>query len=95
MVGHKNLLLYNSFTKWRIIPLQNDIQNNGSEFNSFVPKMSHFQKEMICIWRGIYLYAATFSMTLRFLILSSFLSTRNLRINKNYKLNIFMLSGSI
>ena len=50
---------------------------------------------MICIWRGIYLYAVTFSMTLRFLILSSFLFTQNLRIDKNYTLSIFMLSGSI
>ena len=75
--------------------LQNDIQNNGSEFNSFVHKMSHIQKEMICIWRGIYLYAATLSMTPRFLILSSFLFTRNLRIDKNYTLITFMLSGSI
>ena len=34
-------------------------------------------------------------MTLRFLILSSFLFTRNLRVDKNYNLSIFMLSGSI
>ena len=34
-------------------------------------------------------------MTPRFLILSSFLFTRNLRIDKNYTLSIFMLSGSI
>ena len=77
------------------MPLPNDIQNNSSEFNSFVNKMSHVQKEMICIWRGIYLYAATFTMTLRFLILPSFLFARNLHIDKNYMLNIFMLSGSI
>ena len=57
--------------------------------------MSHVQKEMICIWRGIYLYAVTFSMTLCFLILPSFLFTRNLHIDKNYTLSIFMLSGSI
>ena len=87
--AHKHLLLYNLFTKWRILPLQNDIQNNGSEFNSIVHKMPHVQKGMICI------YAATFSMTLRFLILPSFLFTRNLRIDKNYTLSIFMLSGSI
>ena len=90
-----SLHLYNLFTKWRIFPLQNDMQNNGSEFNSFVHKMLHIQKGIICIWRGIYLYAATFSMTLRFLILPSFLFTRNLRIDKNYELSIFMLSGSI
>ena len=34
-------------------------QNINSEFNYFVHKISHVQKEMICIWRGIYLYAAT------------------------------------
>ena len=34
-------------------------------------------------------------MTLRFLILPSFLSTRNLCIGKNYTLSIFMLSGFI
>ena len=50
---------------------------------------------MICIWRGIYLYATTLSMTLHFLILPPFLFTRNLCIDKNYTLSIFMLSGSI
>ena len=50
---------------------------------------------MVCIRQGIYLYAATFSMTLSFFILPSFLFTRNLRIDKNYTLSIFMLSGSI
>ena len=34
-------------------------------------------------------------MILRFLILPSFLFTRNLRIDKNYTLRIFMLSSSI
>ena len=34
-------------------------------------------------------------MTLRFLIFPSFLFTRNLCIDKNYTLSIFMLSGSI
>ena len=34
-------------------------------------------------------------MTLHFLILPSFLFTRNLSIDKNYTLSIFMLSGSI
>ena len=71
-------------------------QNINSNFNYFVYKISHVKKkEMICIWRGIYLYSTTSSMTLRFTILSSFLSTRNLRIDKNYTLSIFMLSGSI
>ena len=36
----------------------------------FVHKISHVQKEMICIWRGIHLYAATCFITLRFLILA-------------------------
>ena len=58
-------------------------------------KYPMFRKEMICIWRGIYLYAVTRSVTLRFLTLPSFLFTRNLCIDKNYTLNIFMLSGSI
>ena len=79
------------FTKWRIKPFQNDIQNNSSEFNYFVHKMSHIKKEMICIWRGLYLYAATCSMTLRFLILPYFLFTRNLRIDKNYTLRFSCL----
>ena len=77
------------------MPLQNDIQNNSSEINSFVHKMSHVQKEWYAYDGGIYLYTATFFMTLRFLILPSFLFTRNLRIDKNYTLSIFMLSGSI
>ena len=34
-------------------------------------------------------------MILRFLIMYSFLFTRNMRIDKNYTLSIFMLSGSI
>ena len=85
------------------IRLQNDLsclykmihKNNGSEFNPFVPKISHVQKEMICIWQCIYLYAVNLSMTLRFLLLASFPFTRNLCIDKNYTLRFFMLSGSI
>ena len=69
-------------------------QNISLEFNYLFTKYSIFKREMICIWRGIDLYAATCFMTLRFMILSSFLSTRNLRIDKNYMLSIFMLSGS-
>ena len=61
----------------------------------FFTKYPMLKKEMICIWWGIYLYATTLSMTLRFLILASFLFTRNLHIDKNYTLSIFMLSGSI
>ena len=77
------------------MPLQNDLQNNILEFNSFVHKMSHVQKEMICIWQGIYLYEATFLMAMCFLIFPSFMFTRNLSVDKNYMLSIFMLSGSI
>ena len=54
------------------MPLQNDKQNISSTFNAFVYKMSHVQKEMKCIWRGIHLYAATLSMTLLFLFLAFF-----------------------
>ena len=68
-----NIYIYtNTFTLRHSMPLQNDIQNISSESNSFVYKMSHVQKEMICIWWGIYLYAATLSMTLRFLFLAFF-----------------------
>ena len=47
-------------------------KNISSAFNAFVYKMSHVQKEMKCIWRGIHLYAATLSMALRFLFLAFF-----------------------
>ena len=68
-----NIYIYtNTFQLRHSMPLQNDIQNISSEFNSFVYKMSHVKKEMICIWRGIYLYATTLSMTLRFLFLVFF-----------------------
>ena len=69
-----NIYIYtNTFTLRHSMPLQNDIQNISSEFNSFVYKISHVKKEMICIWRGLYLYVATLSMTLRFLFLALFL----------------------
>ena len=68
-----NIYIYaNTFTLRHIMPLQNDKQNISSAFNAFVYKMSHVQKEMKCIWRGIHLYAATLSMTLCFLFLSFF-----------------------
>ena len=76
------------------MPLQNDIQNNSLEINSFVHKMSHVQKEWYA-YDGVYTYTLQLSLTLAFLILPSFLFTQNLRIDKNYTLNIFMLSGSI
>ena len=68
-----NIYIYtNTFILRHSMPLQNDIQNISSKFNSFVYKMSHVKKEMICIWRGIYLYTVTLSMTLRFLFLAFF-----------------------
>ena len=58
-------------------------------------KCHTLKKNGMHMTRGIYLYTATFSMTLHFLILPSFLFTRNLCIDKNYTLSIFMLSGSM
>ena len=56
----------------------------------------HRFKKKYYAYDGVYTYTPqTFSMTLRFLILPSFLITRNPRIDKNYTLSIFMLSGSI
>ena len=70
---HINIYIYkNTFTLRHIMSLQNDKQNISSTFNAFVYKMSHVQKEIKCIWRGIHLYAATLSMTLRFLFLAFF-----------------------
>ena len=70
-------------------------KNNGSEFNYFVHKISHVQNIRYAN-DEVYTYTPQFfSMTLHFFILPSFLFTRNLRIDKNYTLSIFMLSGSI
>ena len=78
------------------MPFQNDIQNKTFfGVRIIVHKISHVQKGNDMLIAGINLYAATCFMTLRFTILSSFLSTRNLRIDKNYTLSIFMLSSSI
>ena len=55
----------------------------------------HMFKRYAMQMTGYILIRRTLSMTLHFLILSSFLFTRNLRIDKNYMLSIFMLSGSI
>ena len=55
------LLLYKLFTKWRITPLQNDIQNISSEFNSFVHKTSHVQKIRYAN-DGVYTYASQLSL---------------------------------
>ena len=45
MVGYKHLSLYNTFTKWHVMLLKNDIQNTTSDINSFVHKISHVQKK--------------------------------------------------
>ena len=77
------------------MPFQNDIQNQGSGFNPFLFTKYHLFKRDDMQMTEYILKRRTLSMTLRLTILSSFLSTRNLRIDKNYTLNIFMLSGSI
>ena len=87
----------NAITMKAFYAFSNVIQNKTLIRSStiFFTKYPMFKKEMICAWRGMYLYTVTCFMTPRFAILSSFLSTQNLRIDKNYTLSIFMLSGSI
>ena len=58
-------------------------------------KYHMFKRNNIMKMTGYIHIRRTLSMTLRFLILPSFLFTRNLRIDKNYTLTIFMLSGYI
>ena len=53
-----------------------------------------FKKEIICM-AGYVLIRRNLFYDSALNDLVSFLSTRNLRIDKNYTLNIFMLSGSI
>ena len=54
------------------MPLQKEVQNNASEFNSFDYKISMFKNAMYAHVR-IYNYTShTFSMTLRFLFLAFF-----------------------
>ena len=76
------------------MPFQNDIQTLVQSLTLLFTKYPIFKRNDMHM-AGIYLYAATCSMTLRFTILSSLMSTRNLCIDKNYTLSIFMLSGSI
>ena len=68
------------------MPFQNDIQkqNISLELDYLFTKYPMFLKkeDKIYAWRGMYLYAATSCMTLCFTILSFFLSTRNLHIDK-------------
>ena len=87
----------NAITMKAFYAFSNVIQNKTLIRSSTIlfTKYPMFKKEMICAWRGMYLYTATCFMTLCFAILSSFLSTQNLRIDKNYTLSIFILSGSI
>ena len=72
------------------MPFQNDIQKSR-----FLSTKYHLFKRNDMQMTGYILIHRTLFMTLCFMILSSFLSTRNLRIDKNYMLSIFMLSGSI
>ena len=66
------------------MPFQNDIQNQGSGFNPFVLKKNKYQlfKRDDMQMTEYILIRRTLSMTLRCTILSPFLSTRNLRIDK-------------
>ena len=68
------------------MPFQNDVQkqNISLELDYLFTKYPMFflKKEMIYAWRGMYLYVTTCFMTLHFMILSSFMSTRNPRIDK-------------
>ena len=74
----------NAITMKAFYAFSNVIQNKTLIRSSTIlcTKYAMFKKKMICAWQGMYLYTATCFMTLRFAILSSFLSTRNLRIDK-------------
>ena len=76
------------------MPLQKGIQNNVSEFNSFAHKLSYVQKNGMHMTEYI-LIRRNFLYDSALLDLTFFLFIRNLRIDKNYTLSIFMLSGSI
>ena len=78
------------------MPFQNDIQNKTFLWSSTI-----FLQNIPCS-KGNDMHMAGYRFIRRNLLydsalhnLSSFLSTRNLRIDKNYMLSIFMLSGSI
>ena len=44
MIGPQTFTLIQFVTKWHILPLQNDTQNNSSKFNSLVRKISLVQR---------------------------------------------------
>ena len=66
------------------MPFQNDIKNQGSGFNPFKKKYQLFKRDDMQMTEYI-LIRRTLSMTLRSTILSPFLSTRNLRIDKTIR----------
>ena len=74
------------------MPLQKGIQNNVSEFNSFVHKMSHVQKNGMHMTKYIlirrkFLYDSV--------LLDLAFRSYSIGTWKHYTLSIFMLSGSI
>ena len=84
------------------IRLQNDlsclykmIHKTMVQSSTLLSTKYHMFKRYDIQMTGYILILATFSITLRFLLLASFQFTRNLRIDKNWTLSIFMLSGSI
>ena len=44
MIGPQTFTPIQFVTKWHILPLQNDTQNNSSKFNSLVRKISQVQR---------------------------------------------------
>ena len=67
------------------MPFQNDIQNQGSGSNPFVKKKYQLFKRDDMQMTEYILIRRTLSMTLHCTILSPFLSTRNLRIDKTIR----------
>ena len=78
------------------MPFQKDIQNKTFlGVPLFVHKIFHVQKGNDMHMAGYTLIRYSLLYDSALTISSFFLSTRNLRIDKNYTLSIFMLSGSI
>ena len=67
------------------MPFQNDIQIQGSGFNPFVKKKDQLFKIDDMQMTEYILIRRTLSMTRRCTILSPFMSTRNLRIDKTIR----------
>ena len=77
------------------MPLQNDIQNTFSEFNSLVHKYHMFKRDDMHM-AGYTLIRRNFLYDSALLVPGLlFFLTQYLCIDKNYTLRIFMLSGSI